>query len=329
MKYTKLGKTDITVSVVAMGCWALGGGGVWGHQDDSESVGTVRAALEVGVNFFDTAEGYGKGYSEDVLGRALVGRRQETIIATKASRANLSAQSIQEACEASLKRLKTDYIDLYQIHWPNPSIPLAETVEALERLRDQGKIRAIGVSNFGVQNLTELLSIGRCETDQLPYNLLWRAIEYEIRQKCLDEDIGILSYSPLAQGLLTGKFSSPDAVPEGRARTRHFSKERPQVRHGEQGCEAETFVAIDSIRHVSQKLQEPMGKVALAWLLHQPGMASIIVGARHPDQIKQNVQAADLELSPEIVDELSQVTDEVKWKVGSNPDMWQSESRMR
>jgi aryl-alcohol dehydrogenase-like predicted oxidoreductase len=327
MKYTRLGKTDITVSVVAMGCWALGGGRVWGHQDDAISIATVRAALDSGVSFFDTAEGYEDGYSEEVLGQALAGRREEAVIATKVSRVNLSGTTVQLACEDSLRRLKTDYIDLYQIHWPNRSTPLAETVEALERLREQGKIRAIGVSNFGVQDLSDMLAIGRPESDQVPYSLLWRAIEYGIKQKCVEEEVGVLCYSPLAQGLLTGKFASPDEVPTGRARTRHFSTDRPQVSHGEQGCEAEAFAAIKTIHHISQRLNEPMAKVAVAWLLHQPGVTSVIAGARQPDQIEQNIQAVDLELSSEIIDELNQATDEVKRKLGPNPDMWQSESR--
>lgn len=329
MKYCKLGKTDIKVSVVAMGCWAFAGGRVWGSQDEAESIATVKTALDAGVNFFDTAEGYGGGDSELVLGRALAGRRHEAVIATKVSRSNLSGGEVQQACERSLQRLKTDYIDLYQIHWPSRTVPLEETMEALEKLREQGKVRAIGVCNLGVEDLTDLLAIGWSETNQLPYSLLWRAIEYHIRQKCIDEGIGILCYSPLAQGLLTGKFSSLDEMPEGRARTRHFSKDRPQARHGEAGCEAEVLVALEKIRRMSAQIHEPMAKVALAWLLHQPGVASVLAGARKPDQIRQTVQAADLELSSEMIGQLTAATDEVKHKLGPNPDMWQSESRFR
>lgn len=329
MKYRKLGNTDITVSVVAMGCWAIVGDSTWGPQDEAESVATIQAALDAGVNFFDTAEGYGDGYSELVLGRALAGRRHEAVIATKVSRSHLSGNEVQQACERSLRRLKTDTIDLYQIHWPSRTVPLAETMEALEILREQGKVRAIGVSNFGVQDLSDLLAVGRCETDQLPYSLLSRAIEYHIRPRCVDEGIGILCYSPLAQGLLTGKFPSPDDVPEGRARTRHFSKNRPQTRHSEAGCETEVFAAIEEIRRISNTVHEPMAKVALTWLLHQPGVTSVIAGARHPGQIKQTAEAADLELSPEIIGELTKATEEVKQKLGPNPDMWQSESRLR
>lgn len=312
-----------------MGCWAFAGGSTWGPQDEAESIATVHAALDAGVNLFDTAEGYGGGDSELVLGRALVGRRHEAVIATKVSRSHLSGDEIQKACERSLRRLQTDYIDLYQIHWPSRTTPLAETLEAVERLHEQGKVRAIGVCNFGVGDLSDLLSSGRIGTNQLPYSLLWRAIEYQIRQKCVDEDIGILCYSPLAQGLLTGKYSSPDEVPDGRARIRLFSGDRPQARHGEAGCETEVFAAIESIRRVCARIGEPMAKVALAWLLSQPGVASVIAGARSPDQIQQTAQAADLDLSPEIVGELTEATEQIKRLLGPNPDMWQSESRFR
>jgi aryl-alcohol dehydrogenase-like predicted oxidoreductase len=200
-------------------------------------------------------------------------------------------------------------------------------MEALKKLREQGKVRAIGVCNFGVADLSDLLAIGWSETNQLPYSLLWRAIEYQIKQKCIDKGIGILCYSPLAQGLLTGKFSSPDEVPEGRARTRHFSKDRPQARHGEAGCEDAVFAAIDKIRHISNEIGEPMAKVALAWLLHQPEVTSVIAGARNPNQISQTVQAAGLKLFPPIIDKLTKATDEVKQILGPNPDMWQSEHR--
>jgi aryl-alcohol dehydrogenase-like predicted oxidoreductase len=315
--------------MVALGCWAFAGGRVWGPQDEAESIATVAAALDAGVNFFDTAEGYGDGASEEVLGRALAGRRHEAVIATKVSRRHLSGDDVQRACERSLRLLQTDYIDLYQIHWPSRTVPLDETMEALERLREQGKVRAIGVCNFGVGDLADLAETGRVETNQVPYSLLWRAIEYEIKGRCVDAGMGILPYSPLAQGLLTGKYGSPDEVPEGRARMRFFSGERPQARHGEPGCEAETFAAIERIRHVCDEIGKPMAQVSLAWLLHQPGVTAVLAGARRPEQIQQTAQAADLELSPEAMDELTQATEEIKRILGPNPDMWQSESRFR
>jgi aryl-alcohol dehydrogenase-like predicted oxidoreductase len=163
----------------------------------------------------------------------------------------------------------------------------------------------------------------------LPYSLLWRAIEYEIQQECVKKSIGILCYSPLAQGLLTGKFSSPDEVPAGRARIRFFSSDRPLARHGEPGCEDKVFAAIEQIRAICGEIGQPMANVALAWLLHQPGVTSAIAGARRPDQIRQTAQAVALALSPEIVSRLAEATEEVKRAIGPNPDMWQATSRFR
>jgi myo-inositol catabolism protein IolS len=342
MNYHQLGKSGISVSAVAMGCWALAGDATWGPQDRSESIATVHAALDAGVTLFDTAEGYGGGDSEEVLGQALAGRRHEAVIATKVSRANLSAAGsrlaaeVRRACEDSLRRLRTDYVDLYQIHWPSRAVPLAETMQVLELLRQEGKVRAIGVCNFGVRDLADLLALARpaepngpAETNQLPYSLLWRAIEYEVQPACVDAGVGVLCYSALAQGLLTGKFASPDAVPAGRARTRLFSGDRPDSRHGQAGCETEVFAAIDRIRQICTPLSQPLANVALAWLLHQPGVTSVIAGARHPAQIQETARAADLRLSPETIEALNEATGQVKHIIGPDPDMWQSPSRFR
>ena len=159
MLYRKLGQTGIDVSVIALGCWPFAGGGYWGEQDDQASIATVHAALDAGINFFDTAEGYGRGHSERVLGEGLKGRRHQAVIATKVSASHLSAEGVAQACEGRLANLQTDYIDLYQIHWPNWTIPLAETVEAQAKLKRLGKIRAIGVSNFAVQDLGDILAL--------------------------------------------------------------------------------------------------------------------------------------------------------------------------
>ena len=162
MKYRTLGKTNISVSVVAMGCWSIVGSPTWGKQDEKDSIETIKKALDLGVNFFDTAEEYeyGDGSSESLLGKALTNCRHKAVISSKVSSSHLSANEIQLACENSLKRLNRDYIDLYQIHWPNRNIPFAETIGALGKLKEQGKIRAIGVSNFGVEDLSNFLAIG-------------------------------------------------------------------------------------------------------------------------------------------------------------------------
>jgi len=329
MQYRKMGRSDLMVSAIAMGCWAIAGDAFWGPQDEAEAIAALQAAFEAGINFFDTAEGYGDGRSEELVGKALGSVRQQAIIATKVLPNHLRAEDVRAHCEASLRRLGTDYIDVYYIHWPNWSIPFAETMEAMTRLQEEGKIRYVGCSNFGRRDLTDLLKVARVEINQLPYSLLWRAIEYEILPTCLENGVSVACYSPLMQGLLTGKFSSADEVPAGRARTRHFASSRPLTRHGEPGAEAETFEALARIRQICQDAGLPMAQVAMAWLLAQPGVATVIAGALTPAQARDNAAAGSLELPQEIVQALTQATEALKARLGPNPDMWQAEPRIR
>jgi len=329
MKYRLLGQTDIQVSTICMGCWGLASDFHWGPQDDAVSIATVHAALDAGVNFFDTAELYGNGHSDEVLGRALQGVRSQVVIASKVSSQNLAPDALVRSCEASLRRLNTDYLDLLQIHWPSREVPFAESWAAMERLQQQGKVRAIGVSNFGVLDLSELLKSGRPDSNQLPYSLLFRAIEFGAQQLCLENDISILAYSPLMHGLLTGKFETLDDMPVTRGRTRHFSSRWPHIRHREPGCEAETNAALQAIRRISQEAGFSMTHLALAWVLHQSGVASAITGMRRPDQARDSALAADIILSDDILRQLDEVTRPVKEALGPNLDMWQTEPRGR
>jgi aryl-alcohol dehydrogenase-like predicted oxidoreductase len=322
MEYRQLGQTDMQVSVVAMGCWAIAGGDWWGPQDENDAITAIQTALDIGVNFFDSAEGYGGGTSEELLGKALGNRRSEAIIATKVSRAHLAAADVQTACENSLRRLNTDMIDVYQIHWPSRDIPFDETMTALQKLVEQGKVRSLAVSNFGPLDMEEMLALGRYEANQIAYNMLWRAAEVEIQPRCMEHTVSILPYGPLQQGVLAGKYATADEVPEPRARTRQFSSTRPGSNHNGPGCEEEMFAAVDVVRQVSQELDRPMSHVSLAWLLHQPAVTSVIAGARNPDQIRENALASDLQLSPEVLDRLDKATQPVKEKMGSNADMW-------
>jgi aryl-alcohol dehydrogenase-like predicted oxidoreductase len=329
MYYQLLGQSDLNVSTYVLGCWSFAGGRYWGEQDDAVSIATVHAALDAGINFFDTAEAYETGTSERVLGKGLVGRRDQAIIATKVAANHLAADHVIAACEGSLRNLQTDYIDLYLIHWPNWKVPLSETVGALEKLKDQGKIRAIGVCNFAVRDLSEMLELHPIVTNQLPYNLLWRVIEREILPACLANDVGLMCYSPLAQGLLTGRYAGADEVPDGLARTRLYASTRAMADHGEPGCEAEVFTALAEIKRIAAELGQSMAAVALAWLRQQPGVATILIGARSPEELQLNLPALNLSLSPDIIQRLNQVTEPVKEKLGNNPDMWLVPSRMR
>jgi aryl-alcohol dehydrogenase-like predicted oxidoreductase len=216
VNYKTLGKTEIDVSEFALGCWPFAGGKVWGPQDDDVSIATVHAALDKGINFFDTAEGYDDdSHSEEVLGLALTGRLTEAVIATKISPPHLVPGLVDEACEASLRRLRTDTIDLYQIHWPNHNVPIEDSLEALIKLRDAGKIRSIGVCNFGVNDLSSALKSADIVTDQLPYNLLWRPIEVENVSKTM---LALSATAHLrrdcSQAVMTRRMTCPTDSPD-------------------------------------------------------------------------------------------------------------------
>jgi len=330
MQYRKLGTTDIEVSAVAFGCWAIVGGFNWGDQDERDSLAALRAAHEAGITLFDTAEGYGDGYSEQLLGKALGAVRDEIVIASKVSPSHYAPDALRAACERSLRNLGTDRIDLYQLHWPNWEIPFAETLGLLEELKAAGKIRACGVSNFGPRDLADALATGRpIASNQLAYSLLFRAIEFEILPLCVREGLSVLCYSPMLQGLLTGKFARADEVPVDRARTRHFASSRRDARHTEPGAEAETFAAIAAIREIAEGLGEPMADVALAWLLAQEGVGAVLAGGRNAAQARANARAGDLVLPRDVLKRLAAVTDPLKARLGSNADMWQTDPRMR
>lgn len=329
MRYRSLGNSGIKVSEMALGCWPFAGGAYWGDQDEAASAATVHAALAAGINFFDTAEGYETGESERVLGRALKGRRDEAVVATKVSRPNLRPDDVIVACERSLGNLQMDHVDLYQIHWPNHDIPLAETVGALQRLKEQGKVRAIGVSNFAVRDLSDILALGECVSDQLPFSLLWRVIEREVQPLCVQNDVGIICYSPLAQGLLTGRYANADEVPEGLAQSRWYAGTRPASNHDEPGLETETFAAIAALKKIADEEGVPLATMALAWVKAQPGVTAFLVGARNPEELSWNLPVAETNLSDDLLARMSAATDEVKEKIGPNPDMWLSPGRMR
>ncbi|MCZ7648270.1 MAG: aldo/keto reductase [Planctomycetota bacterium] len=329
MEYRKLGRSDLRVSTVCMGCWAIVDDKLWGAQDVQDAIAAIQASYDAGVNFFDTAELYGDGSSEELLAKALEGRREKAVLASKVASQNVRAADLRKACEASLRRLKTDRIDLYQVHWPNHDVPFAETLGELQKLKAEGKIRAIGISNFQHLDLVDWLALGHADANQFCYSLLWRAIEFETLPLCVKHDVSVLCYSPMMQGLLTGKFRKAADVPDGRARTRLFSKDRPLSRHGEPGLEGPVFDAINRMRELCEAWGVEMAHAALAWLLAQPGVASVVAGARDAAQARDNAKAGDLKLSAEQVAQLGALTEPIKQHFGANADLWQSQSRMR
>ena len=333
MRYIKMPGTDCSVSAISLGTWPFGGGAYWGDQNEQDALSTVQASLDCGINFFDSAMTYGKGASEEILGRALLGKRDKAIVATKAVWEWLHKDKLEAACDASLKRLQTDYIDLYYIHWISADTNLDETIEVMERLQRKGKIRMAGICNFGVKRLTELENNGKLKNfhaHQLPYSLLWRPIEYDVQKLTVDNDMGIICYSPLFQGLLADVYKTIDDVPMGLRGTRLYDcSNRTDTQHNEKGCEKEVFEALAQIRALAQDLKVSMAELSIAWLLEQKGVASVITGARTPAEIIENAKGADLRLSEDVVKELNRITQPIKEIIGDNCDMWMSKKDSR
>jgi len=332
MEKRKCGKSDIEVSVLGIGCNTFGGGDYWGEQDQQDVEQVVHAAIDQGINHFDTGEGewYNDGRSEESLGQALRGRRDKAIIATKVSPENTEPAVLRRHCEASLRRLCTDYIDIYYVHWPITDHSVEDAFSTLMELQTEGKIRSVSVSNFGVQQLSEALGTGaQIDLNQLCYSLLSRAIEVEIAPMCRDQQIGIVGYTPLMQGLLTGKYSSVDDIPPMRRRTRHFRGDWPEARHGEPGAEEETFAVVEEIRKIGAAEDIPMAQLSLAWVLAKPSVTSVLVGMRNRQQFEENVQSAYLDLSPELIAQLDDLTQPLLDKLGTNADYWEGSENSR
>jgi myo-inositol catabolism protein IolS len=334
MQYRELCQNSgLKVSTIALGTMSVAAGSMHAEIDERRAIETIRAAIDAGVNFIDTAPAYGSGESEERLGRALADGgipRDSVILATKASGSTLSRDEILADCDSSLTRLRTSYIDLYQIHWRRSGVPLEETLEAMQTLKRHGKIRAIGVCNFGPADLADAaVATNEIVSDQVAYSLLSRGPEFGLQAACQQYGIGILCYSPLAQGLLTGAYRAADDVPADRRRSRHFAGSRAGSRHGESGCERELFEAIGSVRKIADREQLSMADLAIAWLLHQPCVSSILCGASTPEQARANVRAADIRLSADVLSQLDAATTKVKTHLGSNMDLWQGSSNTR
>jgi aryl-alcohol dehydrogenase-like predicted oxidoreductase len=314
MRYRALGASGIEASVIGFGAWAAGGW-MWGGADETDAIRAIHIAVDMGVNLIDTAAVYGFGASEEIVGKAIAGRRQRVVIATKCGlvwdgrggdhffdsegkqiHRYLAAHSIRLEVEQSLKRLSVDTIDLYQTHRQDPSTPIAETMETLLALQLEGKIRAIGVSNATSAQMEQYRALGPLDTDQESYSMLSRAIEADQLPYCREHGIAMLAYSPMARGLLTGKISPDHAFAPGDHRATHplFT------------VESRTRVAtlLERCRPVAERHGVTSGQLAIAWALAQPGVTHALVGARNPDQVAENIRAADIELAPEDLGEI-------------------------
>ena len=321
MEKRVVGKSGIEISVMGIGGWSYGGGVYWGPQAQEDVDAVAHAALDHGINFFDTAEGYNEGRSEEAVGRALKGRRGEAVVATKISPNNTEPTVLREHCDASLRRLQTDYIDIYIVHWPITDHSVEDAFATLNALKEEGKIRSIGVSNFGVEQLSEAIATGvQIDVNQLCYNLLSRAIELEILPLCQQHGMGILGYMPLLQGLLTGMYKTAEELPPVHARFRQFRGDRERAGHGEEGAEEEMFAAVEGIRKVAEAEGVPMSRLAIAWTIAKPGITCELVGTRNLSELEQNLHVASLSLSHETIAKLDEITTPLLQKLGGNAD---------
>lgn len=299
MEYKRLGKTNLKISRVGFGCWAIGGHG-YGKVDDQDSIAAIRRALDLGINFFDTADVYGFGHSEEILSKALGGKRNEVIIATKFGvswdkNSNIgrdcSPKRVVEALNDSLHRLKLDCIPLYQIHWPDTKTPISATMEALKECQEDGKIQYIGCSNFPSDLIRNAQKTARLESLQVPYNILDRNIEGDILSCCQELKMSVLAYSPLAQGLLTGKFRHEVKFDDDDSRGRN------------EKFQGEKFLAnlklVDKLKEIGNHYNKTPAQVAIRWILDNAYITCAITGIKKIKQIEENIGALDWSLSKE------------------------------
>ncbi|MBW4691094.1 MAG: aldo/keto reductase [Lyngbya sp. HA4199-MV5] len=317
METRELGTSGIHITPIITGTWQAGKS-QWVGVEDVDTIKAIRAAFDAGITTVDTAEIYGNGHSERVVAEALSDVRDRVVYATKVFANHLKYDQVIAACEASLQNLKTDRIDLYQIHWPSGSfksevVPIAETMQALNDLKQQGKIRAIGVSNFSQKQLEEAAQYGRIDSLQPPYSLFWRYVEKDAVPYCIEQKISIIAYSSLAQGLLTGKFGADHTFPpeDNRAKNKLFQGETYQ--------RAQT--ALAKLRPIADRYQTSLGNLALAWLVAQP-QANAIVGVRNAEQAVENAKAGELKLSDADLAEIDHIGRTVTDAFDDNPLMW-------
>ena len=317
METRPLGNTTIAISPIILGTWQAGKKG-WVGIEDETIIHAMQAALEAGITTFDTAEIYGDGYSEELVGRALADRRERVVLATKVFANHLRFNQVIEACEQSLRRLQTEVIDLYQIHWPSGSfgsevVPMGETMAALNQLKEQGKIRAIGVSNFSRVQIEEAAQYGHIESLQPPYSLFWRGVETDQLPYCIEHNLTVMAYSSLAQGLLTGKFDAAHRFPDGDIRSKNKLFHPPLY--------DTALAALAELHPIAHRHRTTIGNLALAWLLAQP-QTTAIVGVRNAIQAQENAKAADIRLSAQDLEDINAISRTVTDHGDTDPVMW-------
>jgi len=318
MRTRQLGNSDLHLTRVGLGAWAIGGGDWaygWGPQDDRQSIDGIHRALDLGINWIDTAAVYGLGHSEEVVARALAGRRDKVMVATKcglpwregsrAVRPSLAAESIRREAENSLRRLKLDVIDLYQIHWPSPARQIEEAWATIARLVQEGKVRHAGVSNFSVEQMRTAQAIYPIASLQPPYSMIDRAVEEEILPFCAKNGIGVVAYSPMQSGLLTGAFDHErlDRLAPGDWRRKDSAFREPVF--------SRALELVDRLKLVAARADRTVAQLAITWVLRRPEVTAAIVGVRRPQQVEETAAAADSELSGAELEEVDRILLEV------------------
>ena len=330
MDYRKLGKSDIRVSEIAFGAWAIGGW-LWGGADANDAIKAMETAIDHGMTTIDTAAVYGFGLSEELVAQAIKGKRDKTQILTKFGMvwddrkgkfyfstkddtgkdidifAYSSKKRVFEDCDSSLKRLGTDYIDLYQIHWPDATTPISETMEALEILIEKGKIRAGAVSNYSVDQMADALKTLHIASNQIPYSMVNRSIEKEVVPYCIKNEIGILAYSPLQRGLLTGKFKKDHSFEKGDSRPNTPYYKEPNL--------TTILDFTEKLRAIADNREVTLSQLVLNWTKEQPGITCVLAGARDPKQVLDNVKAVDFILTREEMVKINELIGGLKLEI--------------
>lgn len=322
MRYTRFGETDMEVSTICFGTWQFSG--EWGSSEEKESVDAMRRALDLGVNFFDTAQAYGFGTSEQLVGKALEpeikNRRDEIFLATKGGlrpegdgiTRDSSRDWLRKGVEDSLKYLGTEYIDLYQVHWPDPDTPMEEMANALEEMVEEGKIRYAGASNFDAAQMDEFQKTRKLDSLQPPYHLFRRDIEEEILPYCQNNGVGVLVYGPMTHGLLSGKMSLDYEFDENdwRAGSPLFQGENFQ----------KNLEKVEDLKQLAEEKDATVAQLAVAWTLANPAVDVAIVGARRPDHIEGTAPAADLDLTEDDLSRIESVMSDAVMVGGPSPE---------
>jgi aryl-alcohol dehydrogenase-like predicted oxidoreductase len=316
MQTKQLGNSELQITPIGYGAWAIGGGNWqfgWGSQDDQDSVAAIQRALDLGINWIDTAAVYGLGHSEEIVAKALKDSSHHPYIFTKCSLIwdeqgqlgrSLKADSIRREVEASLRRLQVDVIDLYQIHWPNPDADIEEGWETLAKLKDEGKVRYIGVSNFNVDQMRRAQTIAPITSLQPPYSLVKPDVEHEILPFCQEHNIGVIVYSPMQSGLLTGAMTKERAanLPDNDWRKNNAEFQEPRL--------SRNLSLVELLRQIGQRHGRSPGEVAIAWTLRHPAVTAAIVGGRNAKQVEGIIGAAEFRLSEAEQDEIKTFLDQ-------------------